>query len=282
VYAAGNEGIILKSVDDGSTWMRIDPGSGIQLNGSAAKGNIFAVFAGDGGVVLATTNGGMSFTSQNTGTDRDLHGVFFFDDHTGFIGGKENVLLFTSNGGASWITRNTGLDVNPDEAEINGIYFVNSMTGWVAGKHGEIFMTTNAGMMWNQENSQTTEDLNDIFFIDENHGWAVGHNGTIRFRGIPNGVDPHQNAVNSFRLEQNYPNPFNPATKIRFELPVSAIVNLTVYDMNGRAVTVLADGLLRAGSHDILFDGSSLASGVYFYILKTSSFKETKRMVLVK
>jgi hypothetical protein len=83
-------------------------------------------------------------------------------------------------------------------------------------------------------------------------------------------------------MDQNSPNPFNPTTTIRFSLPNDAFAKLTVYTVNGQLVKTLVQGDLQAGSHEVMFDGSSLASGVYLYRLEAGSFSQTQRMVLAK
>ncbi|MBS1262137.1 MAG: hypothetical protein MAG453_01476 [Calditrichaeota bacterium] len=67
-----------------------------------------------------------------------------------------------------------------------------------------------------------------------------------------------------FSLSAAHPNPFNPATAVSVRLPESAELTVTVYNVNGRVVATLADGVFAAGSHTFTFDGSSLASGLYF------------------
>jgi hypothetical protein len=89
-------------------------------------------------------------------------------------------------------------------------------------------------------------------------------------------------------LRQNYPNPFNPSTTIRFSLRDPDHARLQVYDVRGRLVATLADGLRAPGEHYVRWDGqdrqgTAVASGIYFYRLETrSGFTESKRMVLVK
>lgn len=85
-----------------------------------------------------------------------------------------------------------------------------------------------------------------------------------------------------FRLSQNYPNPFNPTTRIEFEMPVSGIVTLAVYDLLGRQVALLANENYSAGTHNIAFDASELASGVYMYRLNVAGQTFTRKMTLVK
>ncbi len=85
-----------------------------------------------------------------------------------------------------------------------------------------------------------------------------------------------------FALEQNYPNPFNPSTRIDFSLAVDSKVSLKVFDVLGQEVATLINSELVAGSHNVEFSAANINSGVYFYILQTGDYVETKKMVLMK
>jgi hypothetical protein len=97
-------------------------------------------------------------------------------------------------------------------------------------------------------------------------------------------IEPGESAVPSvFTLYQNYPNPFNPSTSIQFDLSQSATVTLKVFDVTGRETAVLLDQeLSRAGAHAVNFDGSGLASGVYFYRLEAAGSATSRKMILMK
>jgi len=94
----------------------------------------------------------------------------------------------------------------------------------------------------------------------------------------------------TFVLDQNYPNPFNPSTRIRFTIPSviasgtkqSQHVMLKVYDVLGNEVATLVDEYRSAGTYEIEFSGTGLSSGIYLYKLKTGSFIEAKKMILIK
>lgn len=86
----------------------------------------------------------------------------------------------------------------------------------------------------------------------------------------------------AFELDQNFPNPFNPSTTIRYTLPGATVVSLEVYDLLGGKVAQLASGEQSAGMHEIRFDGSALASGVYYYRLRAGSFVKTRSLVLLR
>jgi len=94
--------------------------------------------------------------------------------------------------------------------------------------------------------------------------------------------EPGNETPTEFSLEQNYPNPFNPVTNIKFSIPLTGIVKLKVYDILGKEMAVLVNKHLTAGTYQADFNGSTFASGVYFYKLETEGFLEIKKMMLVK
>jgi len=85
-----------------------------------------------------------------------------------------------------------------------------------------------------------------------------------------------------FTLYPAYPNPFNSKTRLVFSLPMPINVILNVYDINGREVVKLADGYRSAGEYEAVFDGSGLASGIYFTRFTAGNFSQTRKMLLVK
>lgn len=99
-----------------------------------------------------------------------------------------------------------------------------------------------------------------------------GDNPVISMNGIPE----------TFKLYNNYPNPFNPETNIKFDLPMQGFVSLKVYDILGKEIANMVDEVKLPGSYIIKFNGSNLASGLYFYRLKIGNFIETKKMLMIK
>jgi hypothetical protein len=93
---------------------------------------------------------------------------------------------------------------------------------------------------------------------------------------------PVSEVSQKFSLAQNYPNPFNPSTSIKYELPRTSLVRLSVYDLLGREVSVLVNERREAGVHEVKFEGSAFASGVYFYRLTAGDFVATERLLLLK
>jgi hypothetical protein len=109
----------------------------------------------------------------------------------------------------------------------------------------------------------------------------IDYNGNFKYYEMNSAVEIA--VPKKFDLSQNYPNPFNPSTKIDFELPVDCKVTLKIYDITGREIAVLLNNELRtADYYTIDFNGSSFASGVYFYRLIADKFVQTKKMILLK
>lgn len=115
---------------------------------------------------------------------------------------------------------------------------------------------------------------------DSNHV----HTGFWHFVGrVATSVDKRNSEVpDSFSLKQNYPNPFNPRTKIQYDLPQKVEVRLVVYNLLGRRVATLVNETQQAGSYQITFEASNLASGVYIYRIVAGDFTQTRKMMLMK
>jgi len=111
------------------------------------------------------------------------------------------------------------------------------------------------------------------------------HQGAVEVQRDPSGGVPQR-----FELSQNYPNPFNPTTVVSYQVPVVSEVKLVVYDMLGREVSVLVNEKRAPGRYDVRFDGSRLASGVYYYRLQArqtdggqvGDFMQSRKMLLVR
>lgn len=94
--------------------------------------------------------------------------------------------------------------------------------------------------------------------------------------------EPLADRPDGLHLHQNYPNPFNPVTVIRYELDQAGTVRLEVFDALGRKVALLDEGMRSQGGHEVRFDASQLAGGVYLYRLQTTQSTLTRRMLLVR
>jgi hypothetical protein len=90
-----------------------------------------------------------------------------------------------------------------------------------------------------------------------------------------------------YALHQNYPNPFNPITRINYDLPEDALVNITIYDMMGRQVKTLINSEQSAGYRTIRWNGTNylgqtVSAGLYMYVIQAGDYRKTRKMVLLK
>lgn len=99
-------------------------------------------------------------------------------------------------------------------------------------------------------------------------------------------VEDEKQTVTAYSLQQNYPNPFNPSTRINYSLMQDGYVKLSVYNVLGKEVAVLADGPQTAGTHSVVFNlensGNEIPSGIYFYTIRSGSFVSTRKMMIIK
>jgi hypothetical protein len=113
-------------------------------------------------------------------------------------------------------------------------------------------------------------------------GWTALDEKNYLVEGSPTDIEEkNSEVVRAFELG-NFPNPFNPSTMVRYELPESGHVRLSVYDVMGREVAVLVDGAQVTGTYEVNFNASNLASGVYLYRLQVGTYTQTQKMLLMK
>jgi hypothetical protein len=99
---------------------------------------------------------------------------------------------------------------------------------------------------------------------------------------LTTGVEDNPININTYSLSANYPNPFNPATKIKYSIANSEIVNLSIYNILGQKVQTLVNEFKTAGKYEVTFNAASLPSGVFFYTITSGDFSSTKKMILLK
>jgi hypothetical protein len=180
---------------------------------------------------------------------------------------------------------------------------------FVPGDPAKVWYTDDKGLYYSADTGRTwlrqrgwQMYSRDIVFTDPLHGWVLGDDSLLLYTttggltGVQE-VDPPN--VTGFSLEQNYPNPFNLSTTIRYALPHSSHVTLSVFNTLGQHVVTLVNGEVEAGYHEVQFsaiggslpagrqapsggNAAGLASGVYLCRLQAGSYSETKKLCLVR
>ena len=145
--------------------------------------------------------------------------------------------------------------------------------------------------------TEETEDIaNDLVIDNDNNAFITGYSqllgdlqttgsavSTLKIVPASGGKSVTNNGLPSkYTLSQNYPNPFNPSTTIKFTLPENSNVKLCIYDVTGRIVSTLINEYLNSGTYEIKFNAQGISSGVYFYELRANSYRDIKKMTLIK
>ena len=165
------------------------------------------------------------------------------------------------------------------------------------GPKGHFFEVTSTGTkVWEYKNPVGTAGIytqgqlpsgNEVFKIyryapDFSGFTGKTLTGTTTIEINPAVVESESSISKGYSLSQNYPNPFNPTTKISYRLVSSSNVVLKVYDILGTEVQTLVNEMQSKGEHEVIFNGSNLSSGVYFYALRAGSNFTVRKMILAK
>ena len=133
-------------------------------------------------------------------------------------------------------------------------------------------------------NMVTKEHLAQLLFVNSG-GMDEFYIDNVYFYGdeVLTGITDNEVGMpEDFSLSQNYPNPFNPSTQISYSLPEPADVRLDIMNMLGQKIATLVNERMNTGRYTVNFDASRLSSGVYIYSIKAGSFRQTKKMLLIK
>jgi hypothetical protein len=217
--------------------------------------------------------------------------------------GTEDVLTikYDSAGAVKWINRFDGQAEGSDigyciavDSELN-VYIGGAIDrGNVFLEIGTIKLNSSGDQEWFRAYtfhsapedfpySIAVDELDNVYVLGITFGGSTDYDITTIKYSQSIGISQIGNSIpGKLALYQNFPNPFNPATRIKFDIPVSGHVSLKVYDITGKLVGILFDKYFSAGSYEYLFDASGLPSGVYFYSLYSNNERETSKMLLIR
>ncbi len=296
IYVGDDSGWVHHSIDTGATW------SSEQIS----KWPVLSLFAWRGTYVLGLPVYALTPYTLHTATEfppspwtetilqsfrglgsQAFRGEFCEGGGPGFIVGVTGdfraapAIVRKSITDSTWTTIFSASAV---DGTLHGVSAPSARIIYACGDRGMIFRSKDGGDTWSLAPVPTNAGLRSISFADESRGFAAGDSGTILHttNGGLTWAEEEDPLPTEVALYQNYPNPFNPSTTIRYELPKSSDVRLSISDLFGREVSVLVNERKPAGVHEVRFDSSELSSGVYFYRLETGNFAQTRKLVFLK
>jgi len=253
-----------------------------------------AVHGAANGFLYVSTYYGFAIYSLSNPTTPQLLGSCNFS-------GSSNMLDLAPNGNYIYAARGTGGLRVVDASDPSHPTEVNSIpeNTWLVAASGNMLMTFGPDGLRAKDitdrlnpvtvgyyyypNAVTIDCIQDIDILGSYLLTAGGGRFQV-FQYDTLSAIPSQPEVvpNELKLYPCFPNPFNPSTVIRFSLPYTSHVKLTIYDVTGRQVRVLVDAVMTVGEHSIVFDGSGLSSGMYFARFQYGDANRTRKMVLMK
>jgi hypothetical protein len=291
---AGTGGGAYLSTDRGASWTAPDPGLSGTPNAFLVYGKNLFAGTGGGGIFLSTNNG-TSWAKSDSGlpfssfvSSLAACGTIIFAGIMLPVFPPADVVYSSSNSGRNWARADSGF-LGSFTVSTFAVYGTNLFAGVSDHFHppgGGVYVSSNNGTSWTAVNTGLQPKEAVLSLIVSGTSLFAGTNDGVWRRPLSEmvtGVEMSSTEVpEMFELEQNYPNPFNPSTTIKYELPRTSQVSLTVFDILGREVSVLVNDRRDAGVYEVKFDGSNLASGVYFYRIQAGDFTQTKRLLLLK
>jgi hypothetical protein len=215
------------------------------------------------------------------------------------VGGSDVWLIKTdSNGNEQWSKTYGGVqnDVGRSlEETSDGSFVITGITNSLgAGADDVGFLKTDpsGNLQWmttfggtQDDNGYSIQQTGDggYIIVGGTYSYGAGAQDVWLIKTEPDASPvEEQIVVTDYNLYQNYPNPFNPSTKIKYSIPKTSKVQIKVFDVLGNEIETLFSEEKSAGTYELTWNAASLPSGVYFYQLKTGSFIETKKMLLLK
>lgn len=315
IFIGTGDGGLFKSTDLGTTWNHLGFYSKIIFSDQTDK-----LYAGGYGSVYISSDFGNNWVQKDSGFANVPIQCFGSCPNGYIITGTSHGIYISSDGGEYWELKSPALDVRSISTNTEGHIFI--ATAWGGGFHkstdygeswiqmsngitsnfglaiychptgniyasalgGGVYFSSDNGNYWSTLDSGITANSVFTFEVDNSGHLFAGTWGNSIFRSVnTTGIkDQIFKTPISYELYQNYPNPFNPSTIIKYTISKSSFVSLIIYDLLGKEIATLVNEEKQIGNYEIEFDGSNLASGVYFYRMQAGNFIATKKFILIK
>jgi photosystem II stability/assembly factor-like uncharacterized protein len=292
-----NTAVILKTTNGGLNWNSQNANSNENLYGVFFVNTDVGYSVGYNGTIIKTTNGGNNWYAQNSGTSYWLRRVVFTDINIGYVVGYNassvlGIVLKTFSGGEPLLppilispsNGSQGISLTPTlfwntvPGAINYQVQVSSLSNFAIITDSCTVSTNQYQISQGKLQNSTTyfwrvKSLNST----NESSWSDVWWFSTLILSINN-----QEKYFVYKLYNNYPNPFSPTSSIKYSIEKPTNVKLIIYDVFGKEIKILVNKKQNSGVYEVIFDGSNLSSGIYFYKLETKNYTETKKMVLIK
>lgn len=280
VFAASAGGV-LRSSDNGMNWTALNNGlPNTFITSLCVSGT--SLFAGTDYVgVFASQDNGENWTSANSGLTNGAINTLIANGDYVFAGTWGGGVFRTTNNGEHWSPANDGL------THLGVFSLTAGGTNLFAGTgptNGDVFLSTNNGDNWISVNDGLTDPWVYTLGVREPYLFAGTRSGLwqrpmAEILSVGNSVLARST---TFALSQNYPNPFNPVTTVEYSVLVRSHVVLNIFDMLGREVATLANEIHEPGNKSVRWEAVDLASGLYICRLRSGSFVQERKMLLLR
>ncbi|MGV8017162.1 MAG: YCF48-related protein [Ignavibacteria bacterium] len=287
--AVGKYGTSMKTTNGGDNWSRLPNNTWTEPTSFVCLSADIWLVANDN--IYKTTNGGQNWYILSFSSIGMYAYTFdFVNSTTGYNANYNGKVFKTTNAGENWTQVSS---VNFIYSFFGNLDFLDENTGYLCSPNPgiSVYKTTNGGANWKSSSSLPFTNFIKIQFINSNTGFAGDTDGRI-YKTTNGGsvfvANISSEVPDKFELGQNYPNPFNQSTIFNLQCSrlggsSTGLVKIIVYDATGREVQTLVNETLAPGTYQVRFDGSGLASGLYYYSMSIDG-KQTavKKMVMMK
>ncbi|MGE5437713.1 MAG: T9SS type A sorting domain-containing protein [Syntrophothermus sp.] len=274
---------LYRTTDKGDTWEKY-----LSYTRSIEYFDLDNIWVVSSGKILYSSDGGINWILQ---ASLNVGKVRFADKNNGIAIGRP--FYYTTNGGINWSAANgPAMDTYDKIKAIEFIKVKDKLYGytcispfdWQYG-YSKIYITLDSGKTWIKD--MDVPNTLDWFSFAGNTLWGASfRRGFLIKRNDFETITKTQPEIKpqpqSFTLSYNYPNPFNPRTNIKFSLLEGGITTIKIYDILGEEKATILDEYKPAGSHSASFEAKDLPSGVYIYTITSGSFKQSRKMLLMK
>lgn len=288
-FAFGANGALFLTTNGGTTWTQKPLATQYFIQdiifSDSQNGFLCGGYSTGSGFLYKTNNGGNTWTSVSIPTTDHLYKISFTDSNNGWIAGYGGSIIKTTDGGATW-TQTAIIS-----KKLSGLIMIDNLNGYVCAYNdlqssdgkGFIYKTIDGGTSWSIcYSSDLPFSVFNHFSKNNNSVWLVGEHGLILSIDIATDIISIKDNENNIKIGQPFPNPFQNEIEFDFETKGTALVDVTVLDLQGRTVCNLINSKELSGLQKIKLNAQefNLSSGLYYFKLNINGISHAIPIIL--